>query len=51
MHIVYVNGRYRADDDIGRLMKDFSCTSADEMHYNELAERVKDLKESNLGKK
>lgn len=49
LHIMYVNGKYRGDDDIGKLMRDFSCTSADEMTYNELAERVRYLKEDKGG--
>ena len=36
-------------DHIGKLMRDFSCTSADEMTYNELAERVRYLKEDKGG--
>ena len=47
---MYVNGRYRGDDDIGLLMRDFSCTNADEMTYNELAERVRYLKENTMSK-
>ena len=50
MHIIYVNGRYRGDDEMGRLMRDFSCTNADEMTYNELAERVRYLKENTMSK-
>ena len=50
LHIIYVNGRYRGDDDIGLLMRDFSCTNADEMTYNELAERVRYLKENTMSK-
>lgn len=49
LHILYVNGNYRGDDDIGRLMNDFSCTRAEEMTYNELAERVRYLKEDKSG--
>ena len=49
MHIIYVNGEYRGDDDIGRLMHDFHCTSADEMQYTELAERVRHFKEDDEG--
>lgn len=49
LHVIYVNGKYRGDDDIGKLMHDFSCTSADEMSYNELAERVRYLKEDKSG--
>lgn len=25
-HILYVNGKYRGNDEIGKLMHDFSCT-------------------------
>ena len=49
LHIMYVNGKYRGDDDMGRLMMDFACTSASEMHYTELAERVRYLKEDKSG--
>ena len=34
---------------MGRLMRDFSCTNADDMSYNELAERVRYLKETEEG--
>ena len=50
-HIIYVNGKYRADDDIGYLMQDFNCTKPDEMHYNELAERVGYIKNTKAGEK
>ena len=49
LHIIYANGQYRGDDDIGRLMRDFSCTSAADMTYNELAERVRYFKETEEG--
>ena len=49
LHIVYANGRYRGDDDMGRLMRDFSCTNDADMTYNELAERVRYLKETEEG--
>ena len=32
-HIWYVNGEYRGDDAIGRLMHDFSCNEASNMSY------------------
>lgn len=38
-HIIYVNGKYRGDDKIGKLMHDFSCTNPDDMNY-EVLERV-----------
>ena len=48
-HIVYVNGAYRGQTPIGRLMHDFSCTAASDMHYGLLADRVKFFKESKEG--
>lgn len=49
LHIIYVNGQYRGDDEMGRLMRDFSCTSAADMSYNELAKRVRYYKETEEG--
>ena len=49
-HIVYVNGACRDDSPIGRLMHDFSCRNADEMHYKVLRDRVKFFKESKEGR-
>ena len=48
-HILYVNGSYRGDSPIGKLMYDFSCTDAADMHYKELADRVRFFKESKEG--
>lgn len=48
-HILYVNGSYRGDTPLGKLMHDFSCTVPDEMYYDELAERVRFFKESKEG--
>ncbi len=48
-HILYVNGAYRGDSPIGRLMHDFSCTDAADMYYKVLADRVKFFKESKEG--
>ena len=48
-HILYVNGAYRGDSPVGRLMHDFSCTDAADMYYETLAERVKFFKESKEG--
>ena len=48
-HIIYVNGAYRGDDAVGRLMHDFFCTQAGDMHYSVLAERVRQFKESDEG--
>lgn len=48
-HILYVNGSYRDDSPIGKLMHDFSCTNPDDMYYEVLAERVRFFKESKKG--
>ena len=48
-HIVYVNGAYRDDTPVGKLMHDFSCTDPANMYYDVLAERVKFFKESKEG--
>ncbi len=37
---MYVNGAYREDTPIGKLMYDFSCTNAEDMYYGTLADRV-----------
>ena len=48
-HIVYVNGKYRGDDAVGKLMHDFSCTDPDDMRYKELAERARYFKQDEKG--
>ena len=48
-HILYVNGAYRGDTPIGKLMHDFSCTNAADMYYATLADRVRFFKESKEG--
>ena len=48
-HILYVNGAYRGDSDIGKLMHDFSCTNAKDIKYRTLAERVRYFKEDEKG--
>ncbi len=48
-HTLYVNGAYRDESPIGKLMHDFSCTKADDMHYSLLADRVRFFKESKEG--
>lgn len=48
-HILYVNGAYRGDTPIGKLMHDFSCTDAKDMYYGTLADRVRFFKESKEG--
>ena len=44
-HIIYVNGSYRGDDPLGKLMYDFGCKNAEDMYYEELAKGVKHFKE------
>ena len=39
---IYVNGEYRAENDIGKLMHDFSCRNPDEMQLKLLAEKTRE---------
>lgn len=48
-HILYVNGEYRDDSDIGKLMHDFNCTDASDMNFELLAEKTRYLKENPKG--
>ncbi len=48
-HILYLNGAYRGESAIGKLMHDFSCTNAADMYYTTLADRVRFFKESKEG--
>lgn len=48
-HILYVNAQIKDDTALGKLMHDFSCTSAEEMHYQILADRVRYFKEDTEG--
>lgn len=48
-HILYVNGSYRDDSPLGKLMHDFSCTDPSDMCYNVLADRARFFKESKEG--
>ena len=48
-HILYVNGEYKGESDIGRLMHDFNCTRADDMKFELMAERTRYLKENPKG--
>ena len=45
-----VNGTYTGNDPVGKLISDFHCTSASDMNYKELAERVHYLKETEEGR-
>ena len=48
-YIIYVNGSYRGNDAIGRLMHDFNCSNADDMNYQLMAERTRYLKDNPKG--
>lgn len=48
-HILYVNGKYRGNDAIGRLMHDFSCTNPNDMNYEALAKRARYFKQEEKG--
>lgn len=43
-HILYVNGKYRGNDEIGKLMHDFSCTDPEDMNYEALARKARYFK-------
>ena len=49
-HIIYVNGSYKGNDEIGRLMADFHQINPEHMHYMTLAQSVKHYKETEEGR-
>jgi hypothetical protein len=50
-NIIYVNGSYRGNDALGKLMHDFNTPNADEMNYSELADKVRYHKQETGGVK
>lgn len=48
-HIIYVNSQIKNETALGKLMHDFSCTSAKDMYYEVLANRVQYFKEDEKG--
>lgn len=50
-NFVYVNGSYKGDDTVGKLMHDFRCKSSGDIYYPELAKGVKHFKEEEGGRK
>lgn len=48
-HIIYVNSQIKDETELGKLMYDFSCTDAKDMHYKILADRVRYFKEDAKG--
>ncbi len=50
-NIMYINGDYRGDNLLGKLMHDFSTPNANEMFFTELAEKVRYHKQDSKGVK
>lgn len=48
-HIIYVNGAYRDDSPVGKLIHDFFCKDPKEMYYEPLARQVRYYKEDEKG--
>lgn len=48
-HILYVNGDYQKDDEIGRLMHDFKCKEPDDMYNKDLADCARYYKKTEKG--
>ena len=48
-HIIHVNGKYMGNDEIGKLMHDFSCTNPDDMNYKALAKKARYYKQYKRG--
>ena len=48
-NIIYINGEYKGDDALGKLMHNFSTSNADEMFYDELADKMRFLKQDEEG--
>ena len=49
-HIIYINGSYKGDDDIGHLISDFHQIDSKDMYYKELAQSVKHFKKVEEGR-
>lgn len=48
-HILYVNGAYRGNDEIGKLMHDFSCSNPNDMIDEDMAAATRYYKETEKG--
>ena len=48
-HIIYVNSLKQDDTELGHLMHDLYCKNADDMYSKVLADRVRELKETQKG--
>ena len=49
-HIIYVNGKYRGEDDFGKLAHDYNCKKADNIYFKPLADGVRHFKETEKGR-
>ncbi len=49
--IIYINALIQEDTELGKLMHDFHCSRADDMYSEVLANRVRELKETQEGVK
>ncbi|MBQ7583276.1 MAG: PD-(D/E)XK nuclease family transposase, partial [Lachnospiraceae bacterium] len=49
-HIIYVNGRYKGDDEIGRMIHDFKCKRSEDAYNSILAEGIRYYKETQEGR-
>ena len=50
-HIIYVNGQYKGDDDIGRLIADMNNRTTEGFYYKELEDGVRHFKIDKKGRK
>lgn len=48
-YVIYVNGAYAGNDEIGKLMHDFRCSDPKDMHYEEIAKVAQYYKETKKG--
>ena len=49
-NVIFVNGKYKGDDKVGRLMHDFNCRTSKDMYYKPLADGVRHFKETEKGR-
>ena len=49
-HIIYVNGKYKGDDEIGKLIEDFHAKTSENMHFKLLADGLHHFKETEEGR-
>lgn len=49
-HIIYVNGSYKGESEVAKLIEDFHQKDSEKMHYKALADGVKHFKETEGGR-